>query len=104
MLYFNTLALCWLYEMCKQNARLTMEFHQKIENMELKKMYIPVETGKQNALDFQLVTYLGACIQKHPKKKYYIVSKDHGYNCVCHFWSNKGVFVKRINHIYEYYG
>ena len=52
--------------------------------------------GKANALDFQLSTYLGACVQKHPEKKYYIISKDSGYDYVCDFWKNTNVYVKRI--------
>lgn len=78
-------------------SHLTMKLHKELENLCVKKVYIEVESGKKNALDFQLVSYLGACIQKYPKKKYYIVSKDGGFNCVCNFWTKRKVDVKRID-------
>lgn len=70
-------------------SRITMELHRELEKIKAKKIYIKTETGTPNSLDFQLSSYLGACIQKYPQKKYYIVSEDHGYDCVCHFWKKK---------------
>lgn len=59
-------------------SHLTMNLHTELEGCPAKKLYIEAEPGKKNALDFQLVSYLGACIREHPNKKYYIVSKDGG--------------------------
>lgn len=59
----------------KNASRITMELHRELEKLPAKKLYIKTETGTQNSLDFQLSSYLGACIQNNPKKKYYIVSK-----------------------------
>lgn len=42
-------------------------------------------TGK-NALDFQLVTYLGYLLKTAVKTDYVIVSNDSGYDAVCQFW------------------
>lgn len=86
----------------KHAAHLTMELHRELERIPAKKLYILVESGTQNALDFQLSSYLGACIQKSPKKEYYIISKDHGYDCICRFWKNKNINVKRIER-FSYY-
>ncbi|MDE6506362.1 MAG: hypothetical protein K2K71_03800 [Eubacterium sp.] len=80
----------------KNASHITMELHKELERIKVKKLYIKTEPGTQNSLDFKLSSYLGACIQKNPKKKYYIVSKDCGYDCVCRFWNNKNVYVKRI--------
>lgn len=82
-------------------SRLTMELHKELERIPSKKLYIKAETGTQNSLDFQLSSYLGACIQQNPSKKYYIASKDHGYDCVCRFWRNKNVYVKRLEWKYR---
>ncbi len=53
---------------------ITIELHKEFESIRAKKEYIKVETGITNSLDFQLSTYLGFCIQKNPKNKYFIVS------------------------------
>ncbi|MBD5082676.1 MAG: hypothetical protein HDT34_00635 [Clostridiales bacterium] len=84
-------------------SHLTMELHQELESVSVKKIYIKAETGKKNALDFQLVSYLGACIKENPKKKYYIVSKDGGFDCVCKFWAKRKIDVKRIDKLCYYF-
>ena len=81
---------------------ITMELHKEFETIKAKKEYIKVETGKTNALDFQLSTYLGFCIQKNPKNNYYIVSKDRDFDCVCRFWQNRSINVKRIDRFCYY--
>lgn len=86
----------------KKAARITIELHKELERIPAKKLYIKTETGTPNSLDFQLSSYLGACIQKNPKKEYYIVSKDCGYDCVCRFWSGKNVYIKRIERLSYY--
>lgn len=86
----------------KRSARITMEFHKELERLKAQKEYLAVETGTQDALDFQLSTYLGLCIHENPNEKYYIVSKDKGYECVCHFWRDKNIFVKRIAVLSDY--
>ena len=83
-------------------SHLTMNLHTELERCQAKKLYIEVEAGKKNALDFQLVSYLGSCIKEFPKKKYYIVSKDGGFNCVCKFWAKRKVDVKRIDKLCYY--
>lgn len=86
----------------KNSCQLTMSLHKELEDLHTKKLYIEVETGKDNALDFQLVSYLGACIKENPNKKYYIVSKDNGFNCVCKFWNKRKMDVKRIDNFCFY--
>lgn len=86
----------------KNASRISMELHKELENIQSKKLYIKIQTGTPNALDFQLSSYLGACIQKSPEKEYYIVSNDGGFDCVCHFWENKNISVKRIDRFCYY--
>ncbi|MCQ2506077.1 MAG: PIN domain-containing protein [Lachnospiraceae bacterium] len=68
---------------------------------------IKVDVGGKNALDFQLATFLGFVIGENIKedelnalngeqRKYYIVSKDTGFDYVCKFWQSKGIDVSRI--------
>ncbi|MDE5996471.1 MAG: hypothetical protein K2G56_06085 [Eubacterium sp.] len=86
----------------KSASYITMELHKEFESVKAKKDYIKVEPGKTNALDFQLSTYLGFCIQKNPENNYYIVSKDHDFDCVCRFWQNRNIDVKRIDRFCYY--
>lgn len=52
--------------------------------------------GGNNALDFQLVTYLGYQICKEPEHEIYIVSKDTGFDSVIRFWEDRGISIHRI--------
>lgn len=49
-----------------------------------------------NALDFQLVTQLGAMIAKNPQNEYWIVSSDNGFEAVVKYWQKNNVHVNRI--------
>ena len=49
-----------------------------------------------NALDFQLVTYLGFLIAKANKKDNFIIcSNDNGYDAAISFWKNRGYNISR---------
>ncbi|MCB5950676.1 PIN domain-containing protein [Enterococcus sp. BWT-B8] len=56
---------------------------------------IKVNSG-QNALDFQLSSYLGYLIAKETKEKqkFTIVSNDCGYNFVVNFWKKMNITIK----------
>lgn len=85
----------------KNASRMSFEFHKELEQIKAEKTYILIDAGEPNALDFQLVTYLGARVQKNPGQEYYIISNDLGYNCVCRFWQNRHICVNRINGFYN---
>ena len=51
-------------------------------------------TGK-NALDFQLVTYLGSMCALHPDWGFCILSNDTGYDSVVKFWTDRGISIAR---------
>lgn len=56
-----------------------------------------ITTGTKNALDFQLSSYLGYLIGNGKQKdKFYIVSKDKGFDCVVTFWNKQEVKLRRI--------
>ena len=52
-------------------------------------MYLEVSTGRKNALDFQLSSYLGALIYTDQEKSFCIVSKDRGYEVLQQFWKTE---------------
>lgn len=75
-----------------ENAdKLSFDMHQKLMECRAAVEYRKISTGKRNALDFQLSTYLGYLIAKGDKDEFYIVSKDNGYRAVIDFWRDKGV-------------
>ena len=49
-------------------------------------IYKGVSTGRKNALDFQLSSYLGALICASKENSFCIVSKDRGYEVLEQFW------------------
>lgn len=57
--------------------------------------FIRCENGTENALDFQLTTYLGFLASKNPTDHLIIISKDKGFDAVIHFWTERGYQVAR---------
>lgn len=52
--------------------------------------------GTKNALDFQLSSYLGFLIGSNTRaEKYFIISNDKGYDCLCDYWGSIGIDVER---------
>lgn len=81
-----------------ENANtLTFSMHRKINTCAAQFNLIEVKTGKANALDFQLVTYLGYLIAMAPKNTYYIVSQDKGFKSACLFWQERGLQVALVS-------
>ena len=53
--------------------------------------------AKKNALDFQLVSYLGYMISKQDRLQYVIVSNDNGFDPVVEFWKDHlNIDIERI--------
>lgn len=50
-----------------------------------------------NALDFQLVSYLGFLMKTGAKTQYIIVSNDTGYDAMVHFWNDRERNVSRLS-------
>ena len=75
-----------------QNANsLTFDTHKRIMESPTTVEYKYFGTGSQNALDFQLSTYLGYLVSTHKDsdEKIVIVSRDKGFNNVVSFWKHE---------------
>lgn len=72
----------------KNSDKLGFSLHREIISAKAKFAYFEVESGGKHALDFQLSTYLGYLAGANPEERFYIVSKDNGYNNVIKFWSD----------------
>lgn len=82
---------------------ITLEAHMNIVSS--KAVFKPIKLDKpgKNALDFQLVTYLGYLIGTQHIGEYYIVSRDYGFqhavNFCTKYLSDENVLVKRVDSI-----
>lgn len=82
---------------------LTFEYHNKINDSKADIDLIKVETPGENALDFQLSSYLGFIISENQNYfpdetfNYYIISKDKGYKPLISFWKNKAAIEQYID-------
>ena len=53
--------------------------------------------AKKNALDFQLVSYLGYMVSNQDRQRYVIVSNDSGFDPVVEFWKDRlNIDIERI--------
>ena len=69
----------------KENSTITMSAHKKLESTKAEKEYICVKKSTKNALDFQLVAYLGILCSKDPGQEYAIISNDGGFDAAIDF-------------------
>ncbi len=91
-----------VYVFYSDNSKtITFEMMEKINKSSATILYQKVETGHKNALDFQLVSYLGYMIgEKGMDKQYCIVTKDMGYNCLVSFWNKENVCVSIVPNVH----
>ncbi len=72
---------------------LTFNMHKKITESRAKIYYVEAQVGMKNALDFQLVSYLGYMLRENPEATYCLISNDKAFELVSKFWQAKGVNV-----------
>ena len=86
-----------VYIFYTENAdRLTFDAHRRLLESRAAVRYYKVESGTKNALDFQLVSFLGYLIRENGSSAYYIISKDNGFDSVLHFWTKQNTKVMRL--------
>jgi len=87
-------AVCIFYS--EHADTLTFGLHKRLNESKATITFQKVEVGSKNALDFQLVTFLGYEIAGKKDDAYYIVSKDTGYTSVCNYWKRKKIGISII--------
>lgn len=82
-------------EQCKN---ISLDVIDSIMKLKVQYSSFKAKVGTKNALDFQLATHLGYLIgqRNNRESKYYIVSNDKGYDCLCHYWKELDAEVERI--------
>ncbi len=79
----------------EQHSTISIAVHQQLEKSLVRKTYMPIKTGGKNALDFQLVSWLGYEIAQGSSDHFVIISNDTGFDAVVDFWQKRGVDVTR---------
>lgn len=80
-----------------QCKNITLDVIENLTRLGVQINCYKAKLGTKNALDFQLSSYLGYIIGKGTiEEKYYIVSNDKGYDCLCDFWKEQGKTVLRV--------
>ena len=87
----------------KRAYKIPLDIASVFSESKAKLIHIKVDVGTKNALDFQLVSFLGYVIARHRElgieSKYFMVTNDGGFDCVKHFWSQHGVKIHRVSQI-----
>lgn len=91
-----------VYIFYSENAdSLTFETLRLLSDSKAKIEYIKVKTDGQNALDFQLSSFLGYLLGQNEDARCYIVSRDRGFSNVQIFWYGQGRRIRLIPCIAE---
>lgn len=78
------------------SSKITLKTIKDLNDTECRiELYSLGQKGK-NALDFELVSYLGYLIKENPKDNLIIISKDKGYNFAIDFWNNEKKIENKI--------
>ncbi len=81
-------------EQCKN---ISLDIVESMVKLNIQFSCFKVITGTKNALDFQLSSHLGYLIGKFGESvRYYIVSNDKGFDCLCEYWGKLNKSVERI--------
>ena len=82
---------------------MTFDLHRKLNETKADIIYHKVAVGTNNALDFQLATYLGYLICEQQREgihpNYFIVTKDNGFTSLMVYWKAQGVPVRIIRNL-----
>lgn len=83
-------------EQCKN---ISLDVIDSIMKLKVQYSSFKAKVGTKNALDFQLASHLGYLIGQgnNQESKYYIVSNDKGYDCLCDYWKELDAVVERIS-------
>lgn len=87
-------------EQCKN---ISLDIINDISKLNIKYSSFKAKVGTKNALDFQLASHLGYLVGNNndSNSKYFIVSKDKGFDCLCDYWKELGTNVERIPSLAE---
>ena len=79
-------------------GNFTLDLHRQISEANAEIVYLKVEVGTKNALDFQLASYLGKIIAENHGRpcNYFIVSNDRGYLSLVPFWHEGNIDIEVI--------
>ncbi len=69
----------------RENSTFSAKTHIMLEKTKAKKEYIFVKIKGKNALDFQLVAYLGILCANNNKEQFCVVSNDQGFESAVKF-------------------
>ena len=76
--------------------KLSFSLHTQIIDTKAHISYFEVDSVGQNALDFQLSSYIGYILGKKSGCDCFIVSNDRGFENVCSFWRSRGIRLRII--------
>lgn len=89
--------ICIFYT--KKANRISIDAISAIERKKVKICFIEAYNGYKNALDFQMVSFLGYLISRHQtmniKIRYRIITKDNGFRSTVAFWKNLDMDVEQ---------
>lgn len=63
--------------------------------------YVEIEGSGPNALDFHIAYYIGELVGENPKARFYIVSKDRGFDPLMRHLKSKRITVARVSDVAE---
>ena len=77
---------------------ITLDTIGDVLDKDAKLMAFRALAGTKNALDFQLSYYIGYLVGTDNNKdaRYYIVSNDKGYDCLCEYLREQGIDITRM--------
>lgn len=67
---------------------ITFDIHHKMNKSNANIQFFKSTTSGKNALDFQLISYLGYLIAQRKYKNYFVITDDRGFESAVKFWKD----------------
>lgn len=78
---------------------IPVELSMALQPMGTRAEYLIISGDGKNALDFHIAFYIGRIATQHPTARFYIISKDKGYDPLIKHLKEKEISVTRLHEI-----
>ncbi|MCC9605125.1 PIN domain-containing protein [Blastopirellula sp. JC732] len=79
----------------EQQSKVPLEFAKELQQLGPDAEYVQISGSGANAVDFHIAFTIGELSQVDPEGRFYVISKDTGYDPLIPFARKKGIHVHR---------
>lgn len=79
-----------------QQGKINFSIAADLQKMGIRGEYVKVSSASPNALDFHIAYYIGVVATQHPDSRFYIISKDKGFDPLIMHLKEKKIQISQL--------